>query len=233
MATGGRVFDAVVPNTGTFGTTTALDMTSGTISVWIKNLEETSVAGAILSTSNAAFNKGFIFAWESGGFDQRFTFYDGTDWRFSSSIGADPALAAGWHHVLVRWTSGSSGAFFLDGAAIGTFTPATLVAPTGETKTLNTYPSGGGLTVEYSELAVWNSSLSNGDVALLAGGDSPQAVGSPVGHWRFNTTGTTVEDLIGTADVTLSHNVAQSSDGPAVDEPSSGVERRVWAAIIY
>lgn len=221
MATGGRIFDTLVPNFGTFaGTADALESTTGTWAGWVKNLDE-SVAAAFVEALDGSFN-GYRYTWERGGFAQRFTLFDTVDWRFSGTVTNGDLADGDWHHIAVTWVSGGDVKFYMDGVQVGTTaTAGTMVNAGGSTKYFgrddSTYIDG-----EFSEWAFWSSELSGTDIANLAGGDSPQAVGTPVGHWRFNGTGTTVSDEVGSLDLTLSHDLAQSSNGPTVDEPPSG-----------
>lgn len=234
MASGGRVFNYGVSGQYATFSGAAFEVTTGTIAGWIKNLDEGN-SGAFIGCNNAGTFAGYIFAWESGGFDQRFTFFDGTGWNFSNSIGAATALAAGWHHVAVRWvgTGSRSGEFFLDGVSIGTFTPAAMGVAGGGTKNLNNYPGGGnGVGVEYSEWAIFGSSLSNGNITTLNGGASPKTL-TPIEHWRFNQAGATITGQMGYANLTLINAPGTSADGPTVaDPPASATRHRAHGILL-
>lgn len=220
MPTGGRVFNTAVPNYGTFaGTSETLESTTGTWAGWVKNLDE-SVASAFIEALDGSFN-GYRYSWERGGFAQRFTLWDTVDWRFSGAVANGDLADGDWHHIAVTWVSGGDVKFYMDGVQVGTTaTAGTMVNAGGSTKYFGrddtTYIDG-----EFSEWAFWSSELSGVQIAALAAGAWPPSVGSPVGHWRFNGTGTTVPDEIGSVDLTLTHDLSASSDGPPVTEPSS------------
>lgn len=220
MATGGRVFNYLVPHYGTFGgTTSLLEFTSGTWVGWVRNCNET-FAYAFIEALNGSF-QGYRLAWERGGFPQRFTMFDSVDWRFSNTLTDGDLNDGDWHHIAWTFASGGDFKFYFDGGQLGaTGTCGTILTAGGATKYFgrddSTYLAG-----EVSEWAPYSTVLSAADILQLALGASPMAVGDCIDLLRFNTADAVITGERGVLTLTLTGSPGVSSAGPTVDEPVS------------
>jgi hypothetical protein len=98
----------------------------------------------------------------------------------------------------------------------------------GNTSTTNTGTSspvslvrtnvGEGFDGKIAHVAVWNTSLSDADIALLVGGDNPLTVqsGSLLAYWPLQDTGATESDAVGSNDLAVT-GATHSTDDPPVD----------------
>jgi hypothetical protein len=197
-----------------------------TVSVWFKLPDiTTSYALAALDHPTTSGYKilGAINAGGASAGDPVQSYnYDGSTFGLAASTTG--YTSGTWHHACGVFNTTADRRSFLDGGSKGTNT--TSVTGTGteliicrrrRNSALGQMPSGSYI----AEVAVWNSALSDANVALLAAGTNPKDVaGGPVAYWPL-TTVTTNTDEIGSNDLTESTTLTYSSDHPTISSPGA------------
>jgi hypothetical protein len=151
--------------------------------------------------------------------------YNGSSFGLAASTAGYTANT--WFHACGVFTNATSRDAFIAGGSKGSNadnvsgTPSELVlCRRRRNAQIGQMPSGSYI----AEIAVYNSALSDANVALLAGGTNPQDIAEgPVAYWPL-TTLTTNEDQIGSNDLSAGGSPVYAADHPSISEPGAGGE---------
>lgn len=211
---------------GTIATSTSNNPTDLTASIWLFIPSDEG-----LSTGNRRIFE--IAGFGSGGDGVAVEWQASTDTLIgivwdggtSNNIASTTSWSKGvWNHLCItsRSTTSALHRFFINGVKIGSDQTTNLRA--GSTQSIgvarrNTVASEL-LEGRLAEFSIFDTNLSDANVALLAGGDSPYAVdeASLVRYWRMDGAAGTEDDLIASATLTYTGSPGTET-GPTVDDP--------------
>lgn len=217
---------------GSVATSTNYNPTDVTISVWV-----------YVDSTYATMSGGGIRIIEIGGYDGAASILDGLaieynanndtiagvvweDSNWTTTIGSSVSVDFDqWNHLAItaRLTTSELNRFFYNGVKQGSDT--TSGGRSASTQSIgvatNNQSNGSDLFEGYiAEIAIFDTNLSDANVALLAAGDSPVAVDEAnlVAYWRMDGSGSTASDYVASATLTYTGSPG-STTGPTVDDP--------------
>jgi hypothetical protein len=195
------------------------DVNTWTFAAWVKSSSASAAQTTIALNRATSFPRGWELLLNGSIAGDPVEAATETGSRIAAPTSSGYTVAQ-WHHIAASFSGGTLRAY-LDGGARGETVQGT--GPTLSTANRTTIgaATANGTLLRYFEgliahPAIWSTALSDSQIADLAGGALPTAVGSPISYWPLTSGASPEPDAIASFDLTVDGATYSSDEPPAL-----------------